>query len=206
MCIWWRPWCLQRRRAWPIHQGEEDAQQSGFPGKWWLIACCNVQGGKPQQQYVRKCHSRRSSWLTWPLKRYQCRGGPVSRPCRCRCCRIPSSCASSSYLPLQCSSEPCQPSWRPFRRFWAASWRRYQRVESMPAAFRVFLLYGWSPFATCAHRVFVGYDVFSSLPAMFYSYTLGAQHLVQRSRRVYKRMVGRGAAGLRFVLRNKALT
>ena len=132
MCIWWRPWCLQRRRAWPIHQGEEDAQQSGFPGKWWLIACCNVQGGKPQQQYVRKCHSRRSSWLTWPLKRYQCRDGPASGPCKCRCCRIPSSCASSSCLPWQCSSEPYQPSWRPFRKFLAASWRRYQRVESIP--------------------------------------------------------------------------
>ena len=74
------------------------------------------------------------------------------------------------------------------------------------AQFRVFLLYGPGLFATCAHSVFVGYEVFSLLPARFYSHTLGAQHLVQRSRRVYKRMVGRGAAGLRFVLRNKAPT
>ena len=144
MCTWWRPWCPQRRHAWPIHQGAEGAQQSGSPEKWWLISCCNGQVCLPLLQYVQKCHSRRNSWLTLLWTRCQCQDGLASAPCKCRCCKIPSSCASSSYLPLQCSFEPCQLSWQLFLTFWAACLLRNPTKFAAPALFRSpFIPFGW---------------------------------------------------------------
>ena len=119
-CTWWQPWFPQRQRVWPTLLGAEAWRQSGSPGMWWLTSCCSEQVGKPQQRYAQRYRWWKSSWCSWPLRRYQCRDEPVWGLCRCKWHRIPSSCASSSYLPWWCSSGLSQLSWQLFLKFLAA--------------------------------------------------------------------------------------
>ena len=118
-CTWWQPWFPRTRRAWRAHRAEEAWQRSGSREKWWCFSCCSGQDGWPRQRYARRCRSRKSSWWTWPLRRYRCRGAPASTPCRCRCCRIPFV---SSFSSCRRSERPwlCRPSWRLWMKPWVA--------------------------------------------------------------------------------------
>ena len=128
-CTWSRPWFPQRRRAWPALRAEEAWQQSGSLLRWWWTSCCSGPDEKPQQRSSRRCHSRKSSWWTWPCWRYQCRGGPASAPCRCRWSKTPSSSSSSSCL-LHAGPLPWRrPSWLPWMQLWVACWWHGKRMR-----------------------------------------------------------------------------
>jgi len=91
---WWRPLCLQRRRAWQAHQAGWVWRRSEFLGMRWWTSCCRQQAWRPQWQHARRCLKgklvfceikwrrqayrwRMSSRWTWHGWRYRCLGEPA---------------------------------------------------------------------------------------------------------------------------------
>ncbi len=121
-CTWSQPWFPQRRRAWPTLLEGEVGQQSGSLWRWWWTSCCSEPVWKPLQRFSRRYRWRSCSWCSWPCWRHQCRGAPVSRLCRCRWRRIPSS-SSFSSCPQYAGPLPWRrPSWILCCLLWVACW------------------------------------------------------------------------------------
>jgi len=84
LSIWWRPWCLLRRRAWRAHLGGGVWRQFGLPGRRECVSCCSEQGGRPRWRSFRRCRWRMSSRLTLTSWRCQFLGEPAWGHGRCR--------------------------------------------------------------------------------------------------------------------------
>ena len=92
----WRPWCLQRRRAWPTRPVRWVWQTFGFLSTSRSASCCIWPTSQIPSRSFRRCHWWTSSWLTSPLRRSQYPGAPASRLCRCRSCKSRLSSSTSS--------------------------------------------------------------------------------------------------------------
>ena len=68
-CTWWRPWCPQRRRAWPIHRGGGAWRQSGFPGRWWWTAWLSkslkIIHGLKAHLWTKQARPSAEIWVAW---------------------------------------------------------------------------------------------------------------------------------------------
>jgi len=100
----WRPWCLQRRRAWLTRPVRWVWQTFGFLWKWQSASCCIWPTSQIPSRSFRRCHWWTSSWSTSPLRKSQYPGVPASRLCRCRSCTSRLSSSTSSRRRLWRSS------------------------------------------------------------------------------------------------------